>query len=342
MSRRSERLENKINKAVSTSDPDPVIRGRKVQRQKQVEKKRSTSVPVHRVRALSSTSREGEEETPLKVNLSPGGNLRVSGENLDTDDSIEWDSSYDKCSTLKDVSDLLDLTITRVTEQGETSKTRSESVSLNTAPAEFAIPNSNLYDLGESVLPIPSLLTVPGLAAVLESCEEEGSEEAVALHITSDNSEEEEELLTRLRNLKNSGMDEELYQQKVKDLRKLELKILFMLQEFTPEHVTFEDRDSYKDKLMSIGEKYIKWRDESVDLMADLDPNDATDKVRLESVEKKAGEVIKQVADHAKAVKEKVTEVVSSQNLNAPLPHAQTIPTVLDNISRKKDLSNKM
>ena len=340
MSRRSERLENKINKAVSTSDPDPVIRGRKVQRQKQVEKKRSTSVPVHRVRALSSTSREGEEETPLKVNLCPGGNLRVSGENLDTDDSIEWDSSYDKCSTLKDVSDLLDLTITRVTEQGETSKTRSESVSLNTAPAEFAIPNSNLYDLGESVLPIPSLLTVPGLAAVLESCEEEGNEEAVALHTTSDNLEEEEELLARLRNLKNSGMDEGLYQQKVKDLRKLELKILFMLQEFTPEHVTFEDRDSYKDKLMSIGEKYIKWRDESVDLMADLDPNDATDKVRLESVEKKAGEVIKQVADHAKAVKEKITEVVYSQNLNAP--PAQAIPAVLDNTSRKKDLANKM
>ena len=210
MSRRSERLEKKINKAVSTSDPDPEIRGRKIKRQKQVEKKRSTSVPVQRVRDLSSTSREGEEETPLKV-ISPGGNQRVSRENLDTDDSIEWDSSFDKCSTLKDVSDLLDLTITRVTVQGETSKTRSESVALNTAPAEFAIPNSNLFDLGGSVLPIPSLLTVPGLAAVLESCEEEGSEAAITNPESgdkSDNSEEEEELLTRLRNLKDSGMDE--------------------------------------------------------------------------------------------------------------------------------------
>ena len=50
---------------------------------------------------------------------SAGGELKVSSDNLesDADASIEWDSAYDKCSPLKDVSDILDLTITRVTEE---------------------------------------------------------------------------------------------------------------------------------------------------------------------------------------------------------------------------------
>ena len=57
-----------------------------------------------------------------------------------------------------------------------------------------------------------------------------------------------------------------------------------MLKEFTPDHVTYEDRESNKEKLVKIGEKYVKWRDEVTDLIAELDPYNAIDKARVDQI----------------------------------------------------------
>ena len=148
MSRRSSRL-----KAAKDPVPEELRKSRRLERQQNVEK-RSTSVPVRRRRALSSESRESEGETSLRPPATKGQEVgepvqlviagcdpKVSSDNPESDDGIEWDSSYDKHSPLKDVSDLLDLTISRVTE--EVSKIRSESVAVNIAPPEFAIKDSN-------------------------------------------------------------------------------------------------------------------------------------------------------------------------------------------------------
>ena len=80
----------------------------------------------------------------------------------------------------QDVSDLLDPNFSTIAD--EASRNRSNSVAVNIAPPEFAIKdsNSNLrepdFDEYSTVLPIPSLLSVPGLASVLETSEEELSE----------------------------------------------------------------------------------------------------------------------------------------------------------------------
>ena len=116
--------------------------------------------------------------------------------------------------------------MTRVADQAN--KDRSLSVAINTAPEDFALVDPD--ELCSSGLPVPSLHNVHGLAIVLETSGE-GEE--------SDNSEqEEEELVRRFKELKSTSMDDADFQQKVKDLRKMEIRIEIMLKEFTPDHVT--------------------------------------------------------------------------------------------------------
>ena len=374
MSRRSSRL-----KAAKDPIPDELEVKPRLVRQQNVEKK-STTVPVKRRRALSSASRESEGETSLRTPatkgqvegepiqlVSAGCDLKVSSDNFETDDSIEWDSSYDKCSPLKDVSDLLDLTISRVPE--EASKIRSESVDVNIAPPEFAIKDSNsnlcnpYLDESSAVLPIPSLLSVPGLAAVLETSEEELVEtrevndsplltNEIGLEEGDEAGEqaEEAELLRRLQNLRGSAsMDEVQYKERVKALRKKELMIEVMLEEFTPEHVTFEDRESYKERLVKIGEKYATWREDVTNLIAELDPDDGSDNTRIDQLKARRSSIVKLVADHAKNVKQKVCDIVSAHSStissNAPPAHlSSAAPSQSggDTSKKEKDLATKM
>ena len=60
-----------------------------------------------------------------------------------------------------------------------------------------------------------------------------------------ENSEKEEEELRelelRLKKLIGTRMDERDFQQNVMNLRKMEVRIEFMLEEFIPNHVTYED-----------------------------------------------------------------------------------------------------
>ena len=251
MPRKSERLETINNRSVSeeSSQPKPETRARNLERQRRVEKRRSTSVPIQRRRILSSGSGGSDQEEIL----------------LASTESIEWDSSYDKCSTLKDISDILDLTITQTIDQA----TRSESVAYNLVPAEFALQNSSL-ELDDQDLPIPSVLTVHGLSSLLELSDEEEldvelkSEEEIpankvkpfGVKSSANNSDEEEELQQRLNRLRDStsSMDETEYKNKLKELRRVEIKIKTQLKEFTTDHVTYEDRESYKEKLLRIGE----------------------------------------------------------------------------------------
>ena len=245
MSRRSERLE-KINKPDSVDGPELQSTRGRIKRQENVGK-RPTSERVNRRRALSSGS--VSDENPLFVqvpaieeaeeNSEPDQHDTAEVDPLESfdkqeefekEDSAEWDSSYDKESPLKDVSDILDLTIARVSDQVE--KDRSLSIAINTAPKDFAI--DQVEELYESGLPVPSVLNVHGLAAVLESSEGEDSKE-------------EEELSLRLEKLRSSSMDDNYFKQKVKDLRTQELVIEVML---TADDVTYEDRESYKDKLV--------------------------------------------------------------------------------------------
>ena len=175
MFRRSERLEKINKKSVSNESSQPNLEGRarKLGRQKKADERRSASLPILRKRTLSSASREDiplHEQVSLQPTNPGKSDLNLSSDNLETDVSVEWDPSYDKCSPLKDTSDILDLTIANVAEQ--VPKDRSDSVAHNTAPADFAILNTSI-DSDEFVLPIPSLLTVPGLSAVLETSEEE-------------------------------------------------------------------------------------------------------------------------------------------------------------------------
>ena len=147
--------------------------------------KRPTSERVNRRRALSSGS--VSDENPLFVqapaieeaeeNSEPDQQDTAKVDSLESfdkqeefekEDSAEWDSPYDKESPLKDVSDIIDLTIARVSE-----KDRSLSIAINTAPKDFAI--DQVEELYESGLPVPSVLNVHGLAAVLESSEGEDS-----------------------------------------------------------------------------------------------------------------------------------------------------------------------
>ena len=123
---------------------------------------------------------------------------------------------------------------------------------------------------------------------------------------------DDEELRARLNKLRDlpSSMEEVNYKAKVKELRRQEIQIKVLLNEFNADHVTYEDRESYKDKLLAIGEKYIKWRNDATDLEADLDPDHATEKIWAESVRAKTAEVVDLVANHAKNVKMKVTQVV--------------------------------
>ena len=340
MPRKSERLETINNRSVSeeSSQPKPETRARNLERQRRVEKRRSTSVPIQRRRILSSGSGGSDQEEIL----------------LASTESIEWDSSYDKCSTLKDISDILDLTITQTIDQA----TRSESVAYNLVPAEFALQNSSL-ELDDQDLPIPSVLTVHGLSSLLELSDEEEldvelkSEEEISANkvkpfgvkSSANNSDEEEELQQRLNRLRDStsSMDETEYRNKLKELRRVEIKIKTQLKEFTTDHVTYEDRESYKEKLLRIGEKYLKWRDDAIDLVADLDPDNQTDKVRIEKVEEKVDEVVALVANHAKDIKVKVVEVVSAHDASSP-PAVQLHPpaTVSVDMGRKKDVAIKM
>ena len=267
MFRRSERLEKINKKSVSNESSQPNLEGRarKLGRQKKVDKRRSASLPILRKRTLSSASREDiplHEQVSLQPTNPGKSDLNLSSDNLETDVSVEWDPSYDKCSPLKDTSDILDLTIANVAEQ--VPKDRSDSVAHNTAPADFAILNTSI-DSDEFVLPIPSLLTVPGLSAVLETSEEEieSSELEVIAHqpasantldrdsnqgpnvvsCPASTNSSEEDLRLRLRNLINPNMEETDFKESMKELRKGEITIKTMLKEFTAYHVTFEDRE---------------------------------------------------------------------------------------------------
>ena len=114
---------------------------------------------------------------------SGGDNKHSSRDTIDTIDSsvsIEWDPSYDKCSTLKDVSDILDLTVCQVASQ--VSKDRSDSVDINTAPADFALSTEEASGVSPFISPseddpIPSLLIIQNLSTVLETSQEVSSAE---------------------------------------------------------------------------------------------------------------------------------------------------------------------
>ena len=261
----------------------------------------------------------------------------------------------------------MDLTISRVPE--EASKIRSESVDVNIAPPEFAIKDSNsnlcnpYLDESSAVLPISSLLSVPGLAAVLETSEEELVEtrevndsplltNEIGLEERDEAGEqaEEAELLRRLQNLRGSAsMDKVQYKERVKALRKKELMIKVMLEEFTPEHVTFEDRESYKERLVKIGEKYATWREDVTNLIAELDPDDGSDNTRIDQLKARRSSIVKLVADHAKNVKQKVCDIVSAHSStissNAPPAHlSSAAPSQSggDTSKKEKDLATKM
>ena len=74
------------------------------------------------------------------------------------------------------------------------------------------------------------------LAVVIDTSEEVESSE------NSGNEEEDlRELELRLKKLIGTRMDERDFQQNVMNLRKMEVRIEFMLEEFIPNHVTYED-----------------------------------------------------------------------------------------------------
>ena len=85
-------------------------------------------------------------------------------------------------------------------------------------------------------LPVATLHNVHWLAVVIDTSEEVES---------SENSEKEEEdlreLEIRLKKLIGTRMDERDFQQNVMNLRKMEVRIEFILEEFIPNHVTYED-----------------------------------------------------------------------------------------------------
>ena len=154
---------------------------------------------------------------------------------------------------------------------------------------------------------------------------------------------DDEELRARLNKLRDlpSSMEEVSYKAKVKALRKQEIQIEVLLDEFNADHVTYEDRESYKDKLLAIGEKYTKWRNDATDLRAELDPDNATEKIWAESVKAKTAEVVNMVATHAKNVKMKVTQVVKEHETTSGPAVAPQIVQAGDS-DRKKDLAIKM
>ena len=200
MSRKSKRLE-KVNEPDSENNPELNPGRSRITRQKKVDKS-STSARVQRRRALSSASGDSDQEEYLlhlqipaieeaDDNSEPGQLIRAEGELEcinnpedivdEKEDSIEWDSAYDKGSPLKDDSDILDLTVTRVADQ--TVKDRSLSVAVNTAPVDFALDNPD--SSFSTDLPVPTLHNVHGLAIVLETSEE------VERGESSENEEEE-------------------------------------------------------------------------------------------------------------------------------------------------------
>ena len=87
--------------------------------------------------------------------------------------------------------------------------------------------------------------------------------------------------------IRSSSMDEIQFRQKVKDIGTQELMIEVRLLEFTADNITHEDRDSYKDKLVKIGEEYAKRRDECTSLIAAMDSNDAIDQRRIADLQVK-------------------------------------------------------
>ena len=144
-------------------------------------------------------------------------------------------------------------------------------------------------------------------------------------------------------------MDEVQYKERVKALRKKELMIEVMLEEFTPEHVTFEDRESYKERLVKIGEKYATWREDVTNLIAELDPDDGSDNTRIDQLKARRSSIVKLVADHAKNVKQKVCDIVSAHSStissNAPPAHlSSAAPSQSggDTSKKEKDLATKM
>ena len=374
MSRKSERLETLKKRSSSEErtrgqlEADP----RSQKKQSGKIRKRSTSVPVRKKKSLNPTrENSSQEEYSLDVISEPqhlasvgssgGDNKHSSRDTIDTIDSavsIEWDPSYDKCSTLKDVSDILDLTVCQLASQ--VSKDRSDSVDINTAPADFALSTEEAsgvfpFSSPSEDDPIPYLLTIQNLSTVLETSQEVSSAEVETNEVCSQEREsnlqlaevsedsDDEELRARLNKLRDlpSSMEEVNYKAKVKELRKQEIQIEVLLDEFNADHVTYEDRESYKDKLLAIGEKYTKWRNDATDLRAELDPDNATEKIWAESVRAKTAEVVDLVANHAKNVKMKVTQVVKEhETTSRPVVAPQVAQT--GDSDRKKDLAIKM
>ena len=208
MSRKSERIETLKKRSSSEERTRGQFKADPRSQKKQSGKirKRSTSVPVRKKKSLNPTSENSsQEEFSLDVISEPqhlasvvssgGDNKHSSRDTIDSIDSavsIEWDPSYDKCSTLKDVSDILDLTVCQVASQ--VSKDRSDSVDINTAPADFAISTEEASGVPTFISinkgqncgtfispseddPIPSLLTKQNLSIVLETSQEVSSAE---------------------------------------------------------------------------------------------------------------------------------------------------------------------
>ena len=67
------------------------------------------------------------------------------------------------------------------------------------------------------------------------------------------------------------SMEEDAFKLRQKALKKEELTIRLMTEEFNHLHVTYEDREDYKARLSKIEDKYIKYREAATDLVMELD-----------------------------------------------------------------------
>ena len=314
---------------------------RLIKRQAQV-KARSSSVPIQRRRHLSSGSGESEEEPARSVPVSQllaragGQPFQASNDTIDSVKSCEWDPTFDKCSTLKDDSDAWDLTVGYFGVRD--GQERSDSVSANLAPADFAIDESKEEDaqLHKELLPI------------LEDSSEDPSIVVELLDLPSptntevDSDEEQNSLQIRLWNLREDfSMEETVYKARMKEIRSLETPITILLQMFSKDNITYEDRESYKDELAKIRQHLLDWSAKVTELVSDLQPDVQRDVERKDAIMGEMVQLSQEVANHAKEVKERVTEILDQRNAAHPIaqPQVNPAPGVVD--SRKKDLCIK-
>ena len=306
MFRRSQRSEAAKARTIS-KERNEEAEARRLRRKKGVDKLRSTSLPIQRRRILSGSSGDsGKEEDP---GLRGQEGSKERRDSLDTSGSIEWDPTYDKCSTLKDVSDILDLTVCQVRSQAQ--ENLSDSVAINLAPADFALPDETQQFLSDQVRQNLSVISVASKETTSSEDQKSDDNELLSTNIlVSDILHDllNEQILSEHQD--SSSMDENTYRDRKKALEKVELTIQMMLQEFNHLHVTYEDREEYKTVLNQNKAQYAKYRDATTDLVSELDRDDEADKQRIDIILLRAGETSKLVSDHAVNVKRRVTEVV--------------------------------